>query len=115
MFLELLYRFLVGGVGVSFFAAVGSAFEPKTFAGLFGSAPSIAIVSLAMAFHAHDSEHVRQLATAMLAGSVALFAYGLLCVWVAKSKHIHVLAGSVVAWVGWAIVSICLFFGLLAK
>ena len=56
--LSVLFRFLLGGVFVSAFAAIGSSFKPRSFAGLFGSAPSIALVSLAVAFAQHGSAHV---------------------------------------------------------
>ena len=37
--LEYLLRFIVGGVAVSAFAALGDMLRPKSFAGLFGAAP----------------------------------------------------------------------------
>ena len=43
---ELFIRFLIGGAVVSSFALLGEVFRPKTFAGLFGAAPSIALASL---------------------------------------------------------------------
>ena len=46
---EYAIRFLVGGFAVSAFAALGDIFRPKTFAGLFGAAPSVALVTLVMA------------------------------------------------------------------
>jgi len=45
---ELLVRFLVGGALVSVFALLGDLFEPKSFSGLFGAAPSVAIATLAL-------------------------------------------------------------------
>ena len=42
MMLEYGLRFLVGGFAVSAFAAIGDALRPKSFAGLFAAAPSIA-------------------------------------------------------------------------
>ncbi len=47
--MELLSRFLVGGLFVSLFAVLGDSFKPKTFAGLFGAAPSIALAGLIFA------------------------------------------------------------------
>jgi hypothetical protein len=41
--LEYALRFLAGGIAVSAFAALGDALRPKSFAGLFGAAPSIAL------------------------------------------------------------------------
>jgi hypothetical protein len=44
--LEYGLRFLVGGIAVSAFAALGDSLRPKSFAGLFGAAPSIALATL---------------------------------------------------------------------
>jgi len=38
-------RFLAGGIAVSAFAALGDTLRPKSFAGLFGAAPSIALAT----------------------------------------------------------------------
>src|SRR5208283_2188450 len=43
--LDYVLRFLAGGIAVSAFAALGDALRPKTFAGLFGAAPSIALAA----------------------------------------------------------------------
>ena len=43
---EILIRFLIGGVSVSLFAFLGDLFKPKSFAGLFGAAPSVALATL---------------------------------------------------------------------
>ena len=45
---ELVVRFLVGGVLVSTFALLGEIFRPKSFAGLFGAAPSIALATVGL-------------------------------------------------------------------
>jgi hypothetical protein len=39
---ELILRFLIGGTVVSLFAVLGDVFRPKSFAGLFDCAPSVA-------------------------------------------------------------------------
>jgi hypothetical protein len=44
--LEYGLRFLAGGIAVSAFAALGDSLRPKSFAGLFGAAPSIALATL---------------------------------------------------------------------
>ena len=46
---EYLVRFLVGGVIVSAFAVLSDVLRPKSFAGLFGAAPSVGLATLAMA------------------------------------------------------------------
>jgi hypothetical protein len=44
--LEYGLRFLAGGIVVSAFAALGDTLRPKSFASLFGAAPSIALATL---------------------------------------------------------------------
>ena len=46
---ELVFRFLIGGAVVSFFAVFAEIFRPKSFAGLFGAAPSIALATIGIA------------------------------------------------------------------
>ena len=43
---RVLIRFLVGGAVVSVFALIGDLVKPKSFAGLFGAAPSVALATL---------------------------------------------------------------------
>lgn len=45
----LVIRFLIGGAVVTGFSLLGDLFKPKSFAGLFGAAPSIALATLALA------------------------------------------------------------------
>jgi hypothetical protein len=107
-----LFRFLLGGVFVSLFAAVGSAFKPKTFAGLFGAAPAIALVSLAIAFHAHGSAHVVRLGRSMLFGAVALAGYSASCLLLLRWRSLPVLASAVLSWLSWGGLAAALYCGL---
>jgi hypothetical protein len=43
---EIVVRFIAGGFIISVFALIGDVLKPKTFAGLFGAAPSVALVTL---------------------------------------------------------------------
>ena len=43
---EYVVRFLIGGLAVSSFAILGDLLRPKSFAGLFGAAPSVALATL---------------------------------------------------------------------
>ncbi len=43
---EILVRFIAGGIIISVFALIGDVLKPKSFAGLFGAAPSVALVTL---------------------------------------------------------------------
>ncbi len=71
----MLLRFLFGGAVVSAFASLGDVLEPKTFAGLFGAAPSVAIASLFLAVHQHGTTYGSHEGASMLLGAAAFFLY----------------------------------------
>lgn len=68
-------RFVVGGALVSVFAVLGDLFRPKSFAGLFAAAPSVALATLVLAAATRGAPHVALEARSMVVGCVALFAY----------------------------------------
>jgi hypothetical protein len=45
---EMVVRFVIGGIVVSSFAVLGDLFKPKSLAGLFGAAPSVALAALGL-------------------------------------------------------------------
>jgi hypothetical protein len=47
---EYVVRFLLGGVVVSAFSMLGDMLRPKSFAGLFGAAPSVALATLGILY-----------------------------------------------------------------
>jgi hypothetical protein len=98
---DLFVRFLIGGSVVSAFATIAEGLKPKTFAGIFGAAPSVAIASLALAFHQRGTAYVAILASGMLMGDVALILYGSLCVFATKHRQIPVWLGAVLSWLAW--------------
>jgi hypothetical protein len=108
---SVIFRFLLGGAFVSFFAALGGCFKPQTFAGLFGSAPPIALVALAIAFHEHAASHVALLGRSMLLGALSLLAYSASCLALLKLRRLPVLLGAVLAWASWAVVAGGLYLG----
>ena len=71
----LLFRFLVGGLFVSAFATLGNILKPKSFAGLFGAAPSIALSTLALTIATAGSWYAALEARSMVAGAIAFLAY----------------------------------------
>jgi hypothetical protein len=72
---ELLVRFVLGGLIVSAFAFVGDLLKPKSFSGIFGAAPSVALATLGLALAKEGSEYAGLEARSMVAGAVALFVY----------------------------------------
>jgi uncharacterized membrane protein (GlpM family) len=75
MLIQLLFRFLVGGLFVSGFALLGTIFRPKSFAGLFGAAPSVALATLALTIKTDGPAYAAIEARSMLAGAAAFFVY----------------------------------------
>ena len=76
---ELIVRFLIGGTLVSAFALVGDILRPKSFAGLFGAAPSIALATLGLTIVAQGREYAAIEARSMIAGSIGIFHLCLRC------------------------------------
>jgi hypothetical protein len=75
MLTQLFFRFLVGGIFVSAFAILGTVFKPKSFAGLFGAAPSIALATLALTIRNEGRVYAAIEARSKLAGAAAFFVY----------------------------------------
>jgi hypothetical protein len=69
---EYLVRFLIGGVVVSAFAMLGDILRPKSFAGLFGAAPSVALATLGIALYGHGTNYAALQSRSMMAGAIAL-------------------------------------------
>jgi hypothetical protein len=73
--IELLIRFCLGGLIVSSFAAISDLFRPRTFAGLFGAAPSVALASLTVTIFTDGKQTAAIEARSMILGAVALLLY----------------------------------------
>jgi Protein of unknown function (DUF3147) len=73
--LEYGLRFLAGGIAVSAFAALGDSLRPKSFAGLFGAAPSIALATLLITLSQKGAPFVAMEGRSMIVGAFALAAY----------------------------------------
>jgi Protein of unknown function (DUF3147) len=68
---ELMIRFVVGGFVVSAFSLISDLLKPKTFAGLFGAVPSVALASLALTVFKMGKHTAAIEARSMLIGGVA--------------------------------------------
>ena len=73
--LELLLRFFIGGAVVSLFAILGDALKPKSFAGIFGAAPSVALATLTIAVITKGNEYAAVEARSMIIGAFAFLLY----------------------------------------
>jgi hypothetical protein len=108
--MELTVRFVLGGLIVSAFAVLGDLFKPKSFAGLFGAAPSVALASLGLTFQPHGGSYTAIEGLAMMAGAVGLFAYSLLTRRLIAQPNLNAWMSAGISWIAWAVVA----FGLWA-
>jgi hypothetical protein len=72
---EIFLRFLIGGAVVSAFAMLGGLVKPKSFAGLFGAAPSVALATLGLTLAKEGAKYAATEAHSMMAGALAFFVY----------------------------------------
>lgn len=89
--MEYVIRFVAGGVAVSVFAVLGDALRPKSFAGLFGAAPSIALATLAIAIAQHGTGYAATEARSMMLGAIALWLYSSGVCRLIKRHHVSAL------------------------
>jgi hypothetical protein len=61
-------RFLIGGVVGCAFSSLGDLLRPKSFAGLFGTVPSVALATLGIAIYRYGESHAAAQTLSMMAG-----------------------------------------------
>ena len=108
--IQLLCRFLVGGVVVSAFAVIGDLLKPKSFAGLFGAAPSVALATLALTVISDGSAYAAIEAHFMMAGCIAFFMYVSVVSWIMMHYKLKALWVTVCAMPLWFAVAFALWF-----
>jgi len=90
---EYISRFLIGGLVVSSFAALGDIFRPKSFAGLFDAAPSVALATLALTVAKEGAQYGAIEARSMALGAIALILYcRLTSIWLMRRKPTSLVA-----------------------
>ena len=70
------------GAVVSLFAILGDVFRPKSFAGLFGAAPSIALATLGLTIQHSGKLYAAIETRSMIAGALAMAVYAAAVSWV---------------------------------
>jgi hypothetical protein len=98
-----LLRFLIGGAVVSIFAALGDALKPKSFAGIFSAAPSVALGSLGLTIFADGKTYTAEECRSMVAGAAALLLYCVVCtrlMLTGKFRAAPVTIGALLMWLG---------------
>jgi hypothetical protein len=110
--IQMMLRFLVGGAVVSAFAAVGDLLKPKSFAGLFGAAPSVALATLGLTIATDGPSYAGVEARSMMGGAIAFFVYASFVSWIMMRhqwKALWVTTCSIPLWLGVAMVLWCIW------
>ena len=106
---EYVVRFFVGGLVVSAFASLGDVLRPKSFAGLFGAAPSVALATLGIAVYRHGSPYAALQSLTMVAGAIALAIYSVLVCHLLVRARMRALPAALLSLVAWLIAAFGLF------
>jgi hypothetical protein len=113
LFKELVTRFFLGGAIVSVFAVLGSLFKPKTFAGLFGAAPSVAIATLTLTLVKKGPVYAALEARSMLAGAFAFCCYCILVIFLLEKRRLSAFPSTLFSMAVWFCVAFGWWFVLL--
>ena len=111
--MDWLIRFLIGGTVVSLFAMIGDAVRPKSFAGIFGAAPSIALATLVLTAHSEGFWYAATEARSMIIGAVAFIIYAYIScrvMWNSTRSPVQVTLSGLALWLaaalaGWLLVT----------
>lgn len=103
---EIALRFLIGGLVVSAFAFLGDILKPKSFAGLLGAAPSVALASLSFSIRNDGITYASMAARSMIAGALAFLTYAAFLSWFLRRFQVQsalATASSLVVWLAVAL------------
>jgi hypothetical protein len=111
--MDYLIRFLIGGAAVSGFALLGDMTRPKSFAGIFGAAPSMALATLALTLRAEGAPYTATEARSMVIGAIATGGYAWACSHVLWKARISVRVITLAGLLGWLAVALLGWFCVL--
>jgi hypothetical protein len=94
-------RFVAGGAIVSIFAVFGDLFRPKSFAGLFGAAPAVALATLTLAFWKQGSASVAVEGRSMILGALGMALYSIVVCQLIVRARTSALTATICALVVW--------------
>lgn len=106
---EYVLRFIAGGIIVSAFAILGDMLRPKSFGGLLGAAPSVALATLGIAVVEHGASYAAAESWSMIYGAAALACYGFAVCQLLMRFRLAALPATIIAFAVWLVVA----FGLL--
>jgi hypothetical protein len=104
--MDYLDRFLIGGTVVSMFAVLGDVLRPKSFAGLFGAAPSVALATLSLTFWKEGAGYVAIEGRSMMIGALSLALYSFAVCQLLMRARLSALAATFAAAVVWLLAAV---------
>jgi len=112
---EIVFRVIAGGVFVTAFSIVGDLLKPKSFAGLFGAAPSIALATIALTVIENGKTYASLEARSMILGSIAFCLYAYLVSRLLIRRRLPALATTASLIVVWFTVAFGLWYAVLGR
>jgi hypothetical protein len=107
---DILFRILIGGSVVSTFAVLSDLLKPKSFAGLFSAAPSVALATLGLAVMTEGKFYAATEARSMIAGAIAFIAYASCIRWLMLRYRLPALAVTLIVLPLWLAVACGFWF-----
>lgn len=107
---ELIFRFIVGGVIVSLFSVLAEMCRPKSFAGLFNAAPSIALATIGVTIAHHGKLYAATEARSMVLGAAGFFCYASAACWLLMRRKPSAIAATVLLLPIWFGASFALWY-----
>jgi hypothetical protein len=104
--MEYVLRFVAGGIVVSAFAVLGDVLRPKSFAGLFGAAPSVALATLGLALWKEGGAYGAIEGRSMILGSLALAVYSVAVCQLLMRARWSALVATTTALLVWLVVAL---------
>ncbi len=101
MLIETLIRVIIGGTFVCLFAVIGDMLKPKSFAGLFGAAPSVALATIVLTLKKDGSAYAALEMRSMVLGAIAFLAYAVVvsrCLLLARWSALRVSVLALLLW-----------------
>ena len=110
---DILLRVIIGGVAVSAFAMLGELLKPKSFAGLFGAAPSVSLATMVLTVMKEGKTYASIEARSMVLGAVAFIIYAAIISRLMIRRRMQVLSATTLGIGIWVACAFGLWYGFL--
>lgn len=104
---------MIGGVAVSAFAMLGELLKPKSFAGLFGAAPSVSLATLMLTVMKEGKTYASIEARSMVLGAIAFIIYAAIVSRLMIRRRMQVLSATTLGIGIWVACAFGLWYGFL--